>query len=828
MQENSVEDSISKVESEYTADKIKVLEGLEAVRKRPGMYIGDTGARGLHHCVFEIVDNAVDEALAGFCSEIKVNIHVDNSVTVTDDGRGIPIGIHPTENVSAAEIVYTKLHAGGKFNEEGGAYKVSGGLHGVGAAVVNALSKWVQLEIKKDGKVYQVKFEDGATSRHLKEIGETEDEKESGTSVTFKPDNEIFEIFEFNYETLANRFREMAFLNKGLKISIEDERVEDKADTFHFEGGLTEFIKHLNRSKNAIHKEVINFVTAKTATGKGQGENYEIELAMQWSDSYSEQLLGYANNISTPGGGTHISGLKTSLTRTLNSYAKENNLLKGAKINLTGDDMREGLTAIVSVKLSNPQFEGQTKDKLGNSEVEGIVNSLAGEKLKAYLEENPSVAKTIIRKSVDAAAAREAARRARDLTRRKTALDMGGLPGKMADCQEKDPALCELYIVEGDSAGGSAKQGRDRKVQAVLPLKGKILNVEKARYDKMLANEEIKMIIQALGTGIGKDNFNLAKLRYHKIIIMTDADVDGSHIRTLLLTLFYRQFPKIIESGHLYVAQPPLFKFKKGSNEKYLKDEKLLEGFLLENALSKSNVKVEGEEKDISDIISIVNKYQNYSRVLNSYDRHLDSDLLKTIIENELVNLEILKNKTNIEEVVAKLENHFKQKKAETLKSFKFDIVEDQKHQAYALRVEIASSLKKKNVRINTSFIDSPEYAGLLNNFEGIRRYLKSKITWQDAKGNLSEFNDLKTFSMNLITSAKKGAYIQRYKGLGEMNPDQLWDTTMDPENRTLLKVQVDDVIESDQVFSILMGDQVMPRKEFVEKNALNVKNLDI
>jgi DNA gyrase subunit B len=486
--------SIGKVSSEYGADKIKVLEGLEAVRKRPGMYIGDTGMRGFHHCVYEIVDNSVDEALAGYCSEIKIIIHVDNSITVVDDGRGIPVDIHPQEGVSGAEIVYTKLHAGGKFNEDDGAYKVSGGLHGVGAAVVNAMSAWLKLEVKKKGKVHFLEFNKGVAKAPMKIIGEC-GEEESGTSVTFKLDPELFEVMEFDYERLANRFREMAFLNKGLKISIKDER-NDKKETFHFEGGLSEFVQYLNRAKNAIHKKPVYFFHSK--------DDYEVEIAMQWTDSFSETLTGYANNINTPGGGTHVSGFKTALTRVLNNYSKDNNVIKG-KLSLTGDDMREGLTAIISVKLANPQFEGQTKDKLGSSEVEGIVNSLVGEKLKIYLEENPSVAKTIIKKSADAAAAREAARKARELTRRKSAMDFAGLPGKMADCQEKIPELCEIYIVEGDSAGGSAKQGRDRKHQAVLPLKGKILNVEKARYDKMLANDEIKMLVQAMGTGIGKD-----------------------------------------------------------------------------------------------------------------------------------------------------------------------------------------------------------------------------------------------------------------------------------------------------------------------------------
>ena len=818
-------ESISKVNSEYSADQIKVLEGLEAVRKRPGMYIGDTGFRGLHHCVYEIVDNAVDEALAGYCDAIKVFIHVDNSVTVVDNGRGIPVGIHPVEKVSAAELVYTKLHAGGKFNEEGGAYKVSGGLHGVGAAVVNALSKWVKLEIKKNGKVHQVKFENGNTVQPLKEIGVTEDPSTTGTAVTFKPNNEIFEVFEFSYETLANRFREMAFLNKGLRIILIDEREEDRTDEFHYEGGLKEFVEYLNRSKSSLHKKVIHFMSSKKVSEK---EQYEVELAMQWTDGYSETLTGYANNISTPGGGTHVSGLKTSLTRVLNSYAKENNLIKNAKMSLTGDDMREGLTAIVSVKLSNPQFEGQTKDKLGNSEVEGIVNSLVGEELKKFFEENPSIGKTIIRKSLDAAAAREAARRARELTRRKTALDMGGLPGKMADCQEKDPALCEIYIVEGDSAGGSAKQGRDRKTQAVLPLKGKILNVEKARYDKMLGNEEIKMLIQAMGTSVGKDNFDLSKLRYHKVVIMTDADVDGSHIRTLLLTLFYRQFPELIEHGHIYIAQPPLFKYKKGKKEFYLKDESQLNDFLVSTALEDSKVFIDSEEFENGNVKSLVDKYQNYFANIGSYDRSMDKDLLKYIIENTSINADTLKDKAKLEIEINKVIDHFATARAETLKDYKIEIIEDTEHEAFRLKVSVKSTLRKKNFKLGMLFFDSQEYADLINNFEGIRKQINSEFKWIDSKEVQKEFSGLKEFSDSLVEDAKKGAYIQRYKGLGEMNPEQLWETTMDPKSRTLLQVRVEDMIEADQVFSVLMGDQVAPRKEFVEKNALKVKNLDV
>jgi DNA gyrase subunit B len=807
--------SISKVSSEYNADKIKILEGLEAVRKRPGMYIGDTSVRGFHHCVYEIVDNSVDEALAGYCSEINVYIHVDNSVTVTDNGRGIPVDIHPTENMSAAEIVFTKLHAGGKFNEDGGAYKVSGGLHGVGASVVNALSKWVKLEIKKNGKVHNIEFIKGVIKEPLKIVGDC-DPAISGTSVTFKPDNEIFEVHEFNYDLLANRFREMAFLNKGLRICLHDERNEKK-DIFHFEGGLAEFVEYLNRAKSPVHKQPIYIFHSR--------ENHEVEIAMQWTDSYSETLTGYANNINTPGGGTHISGFKTALTRVLNNYAKDNNLLKDKKITLTGDDMREGLTAIISVKLANPQFEGQTKDKLGSSEVEGIVNSLIGEKLKVYLEENPAIGKIIVRKSVDAAAAREAARRARELTRRKTALDFSGLPGKMADCQEKNPELCEIYIVEGDSAGGSAKQGRDRKHQAVLPLKGKILNVEKARYDKMLGNDEIKMLVQAMGTSIGKDSFDLAKLRYHKIVIMTDADVDGSHIRTLLLTLFYRQFPEIVERGHLYIAQPPLFKFKKGKVEKYLKDERELEKFLITTAVSDYEILIDGQKLDPVEVNGIIGKYRNFSSTLVSYDKYFDEILLRKIIEDSDLTVEKFTKKDELTSFVNELQTYFNSIQEKTDKIYNLKVNDDGEFNYIDVKVE--SSLKTKNFKVTPMFIASPEFNDLMNSFEGIKKYRKSNFIIKSEK-DTQEFNTLKEFSDYVVINAKSGAYIQRYKGLGEMNPDQLWETTMNPEHRTLLQVKIEDTIDADMVFSVLMGDQVEPRREFVEKNALNVRNLDI
>ncbi|HXH75087.1 MAG TPA: DNA topoisomerase (ATP-hydrolyzing) subunit B [Bacteriovoracaceae bacterium] len=814
---NQTPDSISKVSSEYNADKIKVLEGLEAVRKRPGMYIGDTGFRGFHHCVYEIVDNAVDEALAGYCSEIKVIIHVDNSMTVVDNGRGIPTDLVPGEGVSAAEIVYTKLHAGGKFNEDGGAYKVSGGLHGVGASVVNALSKWVRIEIKKHGKVHRLEFAYGVAQEPLKVVGDC-DLKETGTTVTFKADNEIFEVHEYNYDTLSNRFREMAFLNKGLKILICDER-NDKSETFHYEGGLAEFVQYLNRAKTPIHKDPIYFTQSR--------ENYEVEVAMQWTDGYSETLTSYANNINTPEGGVHVSGFKTALTRVLNNYAKDNNILKNVKITLTGDDMREGLTAIVSVKLTNPQFEGQTKSKLGNSEVEGIVNSLIGDKLKIYLEENPTVGKIILKKSVDAAAAREAARKARELTRRKTALDFSGLPGKMADCQEKNPELCEIYIVEGDSAGGSAKQGRDRRTQAVLPLKGKILNVEKARYDKMLSNEEIKMLVQAIGTSIGKDSFDITRLRYYKIVIMTDADVDGSHIRTLLLTLFYRQFPEIVERGHLYIAQPPLFKYKKGKMERYLKDTGELETYLVSSALHDCEVEIDGQKMDAEAIKALVNKFRNYNNALESYDRHYDAQFLRNLVEDGTLKADIMKDKTKLEDFAKMMSQRLNDENHVSLKKYTLFVEEDVKNLGYQLRTNVLSALKTKNFRIGINFSESHEFGDLINQYDGIRRYLKSSFVLKH-NNTTSKHEGLQDFSAFISNDGRQGAYIQRYKGLGEMNPEQLWDTTMNPNNRTLLQVKIEDTIDADQVFSILMGDQVEPRREFVETNALNVRNLDI
>lgn len=810
---------LAKVNTEYNADKIKILEGLEAVRKRPGMYIGDTGVRGLHHCVYEIVDNSVDEALAGYCSKIQVIIHIDNSVTVIDNGRGVPVDLHPVEKISGAEIVYTKLHAGGKFNEDGGAYKVSGGLHGVGASVVNALSKWVKVEIRKNNKIHLIEFSRGNTTKKLEVIGSYEG-NETGTKVTFKPDNEIFETHEFNYDTLSNRFREMAFLNKGLNISLLDER-NGNNENFHYEGGLREFVIYLNRAKTPIHKDPVYIFEGK--------DNYEIEIAMQWTDGYSETVMSYANNISTPEGGTHISGFKTALTRVMNQYIKDNNLIKD-KINITGDDMREGLTAIVSAKLTNPQFEGQTKSKLGNSEVEGIVNSLVGEALKRYIEENPAVGKIIVRKTLDAASAREAARKARELTRRKSAMDITGLPGKMADCQEKNPELCEIYIVEGDSAGGSAKQGRDRKYQAVLPLKGKILNVEKARYDKMFSNEEIKMLVQAMGTGLGKDSFDISKLRYHKIVIMTDADVDGSHIRTLLLTLFYRQFPEVVERGHLYIAQPPLFKFKKGKKERYLKDEKELESYLVDVFFELNEIQVNGEAKDANEVKTLIRRYQNYQSNLDFYDRHYDSEVFTVMLDLGIKNGLIFADSVLAEDYAKRLNDLLNGKSREVFKEYKISIMKNDTGEILGYRINVKNALSKKTFNISKVFINSIEYQDLVNHHEGLQKYLNAnfKVINVEDKTKINHFANVSEISLFVLESSKAGAYIQRYKGLGEMNPEQLWETTMNPSNRTLLQVKIEDNFVADQVFSVLMGDQVEPRREFVEKNALSARNLDV
>lgn len=797
-----MEDKRTKAPEEYGADSIKVLKGLEAVRKRPAMYIGSTSIDGLHHLVYEVIDNSVDEALAGFCSEISVTINMDGSVTVIDNGRGIPTGLHTGDSKkrSAAEIALTELHAGGKFESK--AYTISGGLHGVGVSVVNALSEWLDLEVKQNGEVWEQHYKRGVPTEKLTQVGNT---KSRGTKITFKPDAEIFEDIEFNYDTLSNRFREMAFLNKGLKISITDER-SGKEQVFFYSGGIISFVEHLNKNKNLLHPKPVYVIKEK--------DGITAEVALQYNDGYSETLYSFANNINTKEGGTHLVGFKSALTRTANSYATSNNLIT-SKESLTGDDIREGLTAVVSVKLPEPQFEGQTKTKLGNSEMKGIVESLVNDALGNYFEQNPGVARKIIEKAIQALRAREAARKARDLTRRKGALENTGLPGKLADCAEKDPALSEIYIVEGDSAGGSAKQGRDRQNMAILPLKGKILNVEKARFDKMLNSDEIRVLITALGTGIGSEDFDIAKARYHKIIIMTDADVDGAHIRTLLLTFFFRQMHQIIEKGYLYIAQPPLFRVKKGKSERYIQDESTLEDMLFELAAEDIEVRVNGGSLTGKDIIPYIKKLSKFSKLIEWFARRkIDTDAIKLLIALD-VQKDTLKDEKQIKALIASL------KKKLPLLSEKIE--PDEEHQAF--RIE----LKRDGLKliVDNEFLSSPDFREL----KSLRAALKDlgdppyKIKNND---DMKEFGSTRDLFDHILSIAKKGISIQRYKGLGEMDPQQLWETTMDPKKRTLMQVSIEDSVKAEEIFTILMGDSVEPRKEFIEKHALEVRNLDI
>jgi len=804
--------SVTNVQTEYSADKIKVLEGLEAVRKRPGMYIGDTGFRGLHHCVYEIVDNSIDEALAGHAKTIQVAIHVDNSVTVEDDGRGIPTGMHAT-GISAVEVVMTKLHAGGKFNEEGGAYKVSGGLHGVGAAVVNALSEALHVEVKQNGKVFKQSYKRGNPLAPLKEVGTTD---KRGTMTTFKPDPEIFETVEFNADTLASRMRELAFLNSGIHITLTDERVEPvKNYDFKYEGGIIQFVEHINKSKSILHDKIIYLTAEKDFVG--------VEIAMQWNDSYSETISSYVNNINTIEGGTHVSGFRNALTRVVNKYITENNLGKNFKEGLTGEDIREGLACVISTKVPEPQFEGQTKTKLGNSEVEGFVNAIVYEKLTTYFEQNPNVAKKVIQKAIDSALARIAARKARDLTRRKTALDFGGLPGKMADCQERDPALCEIYLVEGDSAGGSAKQGRDRKNQAILPLKGKILNVEKARFDKMLSFEEIKILITALGAGIGKDDFDINKIRYHKIVIMTDADVDGSHIRTLLLTFFYRQMREVIEKGYLYIAQPPLYKVRKGQKDKYLKNESELAEHLLSSGLEGVQVNAAGKPIAASQVIASLKAASRFTKAVERVAKKIHPEILRGLIASN-VSASTLESPDGLDQILKKLEEQLKAKDVR----FSWKIEKDPEHNAYFAVLDNWIHGTRRTAPINTTTISSTEYEELCKLYQSMIAMGDGPYqVIYDGKGSL-EVNSGEELAESIVEKTKSGITIQRYKGLGEMNPEQLWETTMDPTRRTLLRVTVDDAVEADSIFSVLMGDQVEPRRQFIEENALRVRNLDI
>jgi DNA gyrase subunit B len=808
--------------AEYSADKIKVLEGLEAVRKRPAMYIGSTGPAGLHHLVYEVVDNSIDEALAGFCDQVSVTIHIDGSVTVIDNGRGIPVDQH-TSGKSAAEVVLTVLHAGGKFDND--SYKVSGGLHGVGVSVVNALSETLDLEIWRNGQAYQQSYQRGTPTGDLEVTGTT---KRRGTKVTFKPDPDIFETTVFSFDTLAQRLRELAFLNGGIVITLDDER-DGKNHKFHYEGGIVSFVTHLNKNKAAVNEKPIYM--------RGDKDGIDAEIALQWNDGYAEMIYTFANNINTHEGGTHLSGFRSAMTRTINSYATKNGLSKDLKESITGEDIREGLTAVISVKIPHPQFEGQTKTKLGNTEVKGIVEAIVNDKLSALLEENPAIAKRIVGKVIDAARAREAARKARDLVRRKGALDGSSLPGKLADCQERDPALSELYIVEGESAGGSAKQGRDRRFQAILPLKGKILNVEKARFDKMLGSEEIRTLIVALGCGIGPEDFDLAKLRYHRIIIMTDADVDGSHIRTLLLTFFYRQLPKIIENGYVYIAQPPLFRAKRGKSETYIKDERELDAFLIKRATEARIVRipVSGAEIAGADLEKLLHRMIAHQKLLQVVERRGHPREIVEALVAAGADREYFADKNKLDHLAQSL----------TTPARTVTVQRDEEHNRYLLHIEDRSLGYPRQHTIGVDFVTAGEYRTLLSNHRDIPAVAGDLIVSTTAQGTedgddaaspgaknvkppditLHSFEELVEF---FIAAGKKGVAVNRYKGLGEMNPEQLWSTTMDPKVRTLLQVRAEDHTEADLMFTTLMGDQVEPRRKFIEDNALDVKNLDV
>ncbi|PYQ09675.1 MAG: DNA topoisomerase (ATP-hydrolyzing) subunit B [Acidobacteria bacterium] len=789
----------------YGAEAIRVLEGLEAVRVRPAMYIGSTGESGLHHLVYEVVDNSIDEALAGYCSEISVTIHIDNSVTVVDNGRGIPVGPHPTVvGMDAAEVVLTKLHAGGKFDKK--SYKVSGGLHGVGVSVVNALSESLEVEIWRDKKVYRQSYKRGAPQGPLENVGVTD---KRGTKIRFKPDAEIFETTSFSFDTLSQRLRELSFLNRGILIVLEDER-DGKKNRFQYEGGIASFVEHLNRNKETMHPRPILI--------EGVREGVQVEIALQWNDGYAENIYSFANNINTHDGGTHLVGFKSALTRSLNNYATSSGLGKDMAEPLQGEDAREGLCAVISVKVPNPQFEGQTKGKLGNSEVKGIVESLMGDKLSAFLEETPSVAKRIVFKVLEAARAREAARKARDLTRRKGALDGAGLPGKLAECQERNPELCELYLVEGDSAGGSAKQGRDRHFQAILPLRGKILNVEKARLDKTLASEEIRNIITALGTGVGADDFDVTKLRYHRIIIMCDADVDGSHIRTLLLTFFYRQMKELIERGHLYIAQPPLYKAKVGKTERYLKDDHELNAFLMERAVEKRKVRLAaGQEIEGARLIRLLDRMVGYSKLLAMVEKKgTPRALVELLLKGQVKDAEAFTDRTRLQELI------------KPLRATGADVVleKDEEHGVFEIVLQLGTDGQTREARVGEAFVSSPEYKALYSAYEEFRDLDQPPLVVVD--GGETPVAGREALLSLFLAEGQRGVTIQRYKGLGEMNAEQLWESTMDPATRRLLQVRLEDEEVAENIFTTLMGDAVEPRRIFIEENALNVRNLDI
>jgi DNA gyrase subunit B len=806
-------------EATYTADNIQVLKGLEAVRKRPGMYIGDTDdASGLHHMVFEVVDNSVDEAQAGYCSRIEVTIHTDNSVAVEDDGRGIPVDLHKEEGRSAAEVIMTELHSGGKFDKN--SYKVSGGLHGVGVSVVNALSETLELEIKRDGRVWCQTYHRGFPDGPIHPTTET---VLTGTKVRFWPDAEIFAILEFNYETLATRLREQAFLNRGIHIHLKDERTDKEAD-FVYAGGISSFVEHLNRNKAPLHPQPIHLIDVRD---DGTGPE-TVEVSLQWNDGYQELIYAFTNTINNRDGGTHLAGFKAALTRAINAYAASSGLSKNLKENLTGEDVREGLTAVISVRIKDPKFSSQTKDKLVSSDIKGWVEQVVFERLSTYLEENPREARRIVEKCVEAAHAREAARKARDLTRRKGALDASNLPGKLADCSERNPEHAELFLVEGDSAGGSAKQGRDRKFQAILPLKGKILNVEKARFDKMLSSDEIKTMITALGTSIGKDDFAIDKLRYHKLIIMCDADVDGSHIRTLILTFFYRQMPEIIKRGYLYIAQPPLYKVAHGKSETYLKDDREYQVFLVDRikdaweldiAHGDGNGNGDGGRLTGSRLAFFLEKIALFRQNLEKLvSRGYPADAIKIALQNGIKDKLSLTDPEKVEKVAQVIE----------ASGFHELVVgQDEDHGTRYVRFLSKRDGVEREVRIDWNLVTGAEYRAMANNQLALDAISATSFTL--AKGEtINVHATLEEAIDSLYEGAKKGLSIQRYKGLGEMNPTQLWETTMDPTKRRLLRVQVEDDVDADAIFTILMGDEVEPRRAFIQDNALEVRNLDV